>query len=237
MLSEQERERLILENQGICVAVANDMYRQLGGPMRGNWVLDDLIGWARLGMVEAATRYKPGHGASFATFARWRVKGKILDEIRGSKYWADAGSEPIKEYHHPRAADAESNPLEGMLTAERRAIVGDLLATLSAREARIVRMKYFDDVPGDQIASEFGISINRFWQVLHAALLHMAQAAHQTLGLEARAVIGDMPVCRVQRADLTILPAGSRPWCRSHSTPTTPAGASGICRSVMRRAA
>jgi RNA polymerase sigma factor for flagellar operon FliA len=43
---------------------------------------DDLVAMARLGLAEAASRYDPGKGASFKTFAWYRVQGAILDGLR-----------------------------------------------------------------------------------------------------------------------------------------------------------
>ncbi len=50
--------------------------------VRGHVGLDDLVAMASLGLAEAASRYDPGRGASFATFAWYRVQGAILDGLR-----------------------------------------------------------------------------------------------------------------------------------------------------------
>ncbi len=44
--------------------------------------VDDLIQAGMLGLLEAARRYDPAQGASFATFAEPRIRGAMLDEIR-----------------------------------------------------------------------------------------------------------------------------------------------------------
>jgi RNA polymerase sigma factor for flagellar operon FliA len=41
----------------------------------------DLIGWGNLGLVDAAHRFDPTK-ASFTTFARYRIRGAILDGLR-----------------------------------------------------------------------------------------------------------------------------------------------------------
>lgn len=43
---------------------------------------DDLVAMGQLGLAEAATRYDPSKGASFKTFAWYRVQGAILDGLR-----------------------------------------------------------------------------------------------------------------------------------------------------------
>lgn len=44
--------------------------------------VDDLIQAGMLGLLEAARRYDPAQGTSFATFAEPRIRGAMLDEIR-----------------------------------------------------------------------------------------------------------------------------------------------------------
>ncbi|MGD0838006.1 MAG: FliA/WhiG family RNA polymerase sigma factor [Polyangia bacterium] len=43
---------------------------------------DDLWSAGALALLEAARRYDPGKGASFATFAEHRVRGAMIDELR-----------------------------------------------------------------------------------------------------------------------------------------------------------
>jgi RNA polymerase sigma factor for flagellar operon FliA len=43
---------------------------------------DDLVAMARLGLTEAASRFDPSKGASFKTYAWYRVQGAILDGLR-----------------------------------------------------------------------------------------------------------------------------------------------------------
>jgi len=44
--------------------------------------LDDMIQIGTLGLIEASKAYKPGLGVEFEVFAKNRVRGAILDEIR-----------------------------------------------------------------------------------------------------------------------------------------------------------
>ncbi len=44
--------------------------------------LDELVGLGNLGLTEAAGRYDPASGASFRTYAWYRVHGAILDGVR-----------------------------------------------------------------------------------------------------------------------------------------------------------
>lgn len=44
--------------------------------------LDDLIGAGSLGLLDAMNRYDPAKADRFETFAEFRVKGAILDELR-----------------------------------------------------------------------------------------------------------------------------------------------------------
>lgn len=50
--------------------------------VRGHIEFDELEAWGRVGLVEAAQRFKPDTGASFATFAWYRVYGAIMDGVR-----------------------------------------------------------------------------------------------------------------------------------------------------------
>jgi RNA polymerase sigma factor for flagellar operon FliA len=44
--------------------------------------MEELVALANAGLAEAATRFEPDRGATFATFAWYRVQGAILDGLR-----------------------------------------------------------------------------------------------------------------------------------------------------------
>jgi len=44
--------------------------------------LDDLVSWGVLGLLDAVERYDPARRVAFATYARVRIRGAILDQLR-----------------------------------------------------------------------------------------------------------------------------------------------------------
>jgi RNA polymerase sigma factor for flagellar operon FliA len=52
--------------------------------VRDHVALDELVALASAGLAEAAERYDPDRGATFATFAWYRVQGAIIDGLRAS---------------------------------------------------------------------------------------------------------------------------------------------------------
>jgi len=50
--------------------------------VRGYIDFEELVSLANAGLAEAASRYDPSRGASFATFAWYRVHGAIVDGLR-----------------------------------------------------------------------------------------------------------------------------------------------------------
>jgi len=50
--------------------------------VRDHIEFDELLALANAGLAEAASRYDPARGATFATFAWYRVQGSIIDGLR-----------------------------------------------------------------------------------------------------------------------------------------------------------
>ena len=78
--------------------------------------LDDLISTGVLGLLDAIAKYDPTRGTTFKTYAEWRVRGAMLDELRAMD-WVPR-SVRLKEYaltqayaalerQHGRPADDE----------------------------------------------------------------------------------------------------------------------------------
>lgn len=56
------------------------------GRLPANVEMDDLVQAGVIGLMDAMQRYETGHGAQFETFAMQRVRGAMLDELRGTDW-------------------------------------------------------------------------------------------------------------------------------------------------------
>jgi len=57
--------------------------RQVRKSLPSRIELDDLVSYGMTGLLEAAERFDPKHGANFSTFSYYRVRGAIYDGLRG----------------------------------------------------------------------------------------------------------------------------------------------------------
>lgn len=51
---------------------------------------EDLVSYGAKGLLEAAERFDPRHGASFSTFAYYRVRGAMMDGVRTMGWYSRA---------------------------------------------------------------------------------------------------------------------------------------------------
>jgi RNA polymerase sigma factor for flagellar operon FliA len=73
-----DRTRLVEANLDLARMAAAIVYRRV----RAFVAFDELLAYANMGLSEAATRYEPDRGASFRTFAWYRVHGAVIDHLR-----------------------------------------------------------------------------------------------------------------------------------------------------------
>jgi RNA polymerase sigma factor for flagellar operon FliA len=82
--------------------------RKLARTLRGSVELDDLVGYGRAGLLTAARRFDPSRGIPFEAYATFRVRGAVLDAVRGMAL-------PRRTYERMRAADAATRFSEGLV--------------------------------------------------------------------------------------------------------------------------
>ncbi len=102
--------------------------------VKGHVERDELVSLADLGLVEASTRYDPEGGASFATFAWYRVQGSIIDGLRRS------GTLPRRVWAHLCALRAAGEYLEARARQDAAARTAGAPA-LEDTEARLREVK------------------------------------------------------------------------------------------------
>lgn len=77
--SAQEREALIIEHLPQVNWIAARIHEKLPPSVQ----LDDLVSAGIVGLLAAVDNFDPSHNASLRTYAEYKIRGAILDSIRG----------------------------------------------------------------------------------------------------------------------------------------------------------
>jgi RNA polymerase sigma factor for flagellar operon FliA len=89
----QERERLILEHLPQVRWIASRIHDKLPDSTS----LEDLISTGVLGLIAAIDKFDPSYNAKLATYAEHKIRGAILDSIRGLDGIASHKRKRVKE--------------------------------------------------------------------------------------------------------------------------------------------
>lgn len=76
--SSSLRDELIVEHLPLVKQVAGRLAVRLFSAIS----TEDLEGWGVFGLIEAVEKYDPAQGTDFKTYAYYRIRGAILDELR-----------------------------------------------------------------------------------------------------------------------------------------------------------
>jgi RNA polymerase sigma factor for flagellar operon FliA len=116
-INEEERERLILEHLPQVKLIARRIHERLPESI----CLDDLVSTGVIGLISAIDHFDPGHLVKLKTYAEYKIRGAILDSLRGLD-WA------------PREKRRRSKQIE---------------AAVSSAEQRLQRSPTEDEIAGE----------------------------------------------------------------------------------------
>jgi RNA polymerase sigma factor for flagellar operon FliA len=77
--SSEERERMIMEHLPQVRLIARRIHERLPESVS----LEDLISTGIVGLISAIDRFDPGHNVKLKTYAEYKIRGAILDSLRG----------------------------------------------------------------------------------------------------------------------------------------------------------
>lgn len=161
-----------------CVSCSDQRLQQMSA---------DLHQIARLAIAENSPKYDPEHesGASFCTFIRSKVCNTLWNESEKLLQWMPCPT--VEEVQEPQQFAA--NPLADGLAAEAcqcegvdetaafdvdlerlKTLLPQLLSRLSEKEGLVLKMKFFEELKGVEIAKRLGISKGRVSQLSRSAL-------------------------------------------------------------------
>jgi len=78
-MTDEEREKLILEHLPQVRLIARRIQERLPESIS----LDDLVSTGVLGLISAIDNFDPGHNVKLKTYAEYKIRGAILDSLRG----------------------------------------------------------------------------------------------------------------------------------------------------------
>lgn len=112
-LSRDTREQLIMEHLPQVKLIARRIHERLPGSVS----LDDLISTGIVGLIAAIDRYDSRHDVKLKTYAEYKIRGAILDSLRGLD-WAprqqrrrakliEAAIASLEQEHHRTPVEEE----------------------------------------------------------------------------------------------------------------------------------
>jgi RNA polymerase sigma factor for flagellar operon FliA len=147
------RNEMIKQYQPLVRRLAHHMMAKLPA----NVQVDDLIQVGLIGLSEALTRYEAAQGVQFETFATQRIRGAMLDELRGND-WMSRGSRKSQKEIEQALRRLEHQlgrtPLESEIAADLGMSLADYQTLLG--KVRGTQLVYLEDMArGDEDQDSF----------------------------------------------------------------------------------
>ncbi|HMM86273.1 RNA polymerase sigma factor FliA [Azohydromonas sp.] len=123
---------------------------QMIAKLPANVEIDDLIQVGMIGLNDALGRFDAAQGVQFETFATQRIRGAMLDELRGSD-WMSRGNRrqqrSIETAVHKLEQKLGRAPNESEIAAEMGLSLGEYQELLG--KVRGTQLVYLEDMSGD----------------------------------------------------------------------------------------
>ncbi|MAF78937.1 MAG: FliA/WhiG family RNA polymerase sigma factor [Halobacteriovoraceae bacterium] len=143
-LSRKDKEKIVLSYVNVVKIIAKKIYMKLPS----NYELDDLISCGMIGLIDAIEKYDPSQEVKFKTYAEYRIRGQILDELRALDWASRATRDKIKsvervsnELKNSLGRDATDQEVCKAMNMEK----GDFFKLMQ----RIQPVQTFSLIPGD----------------------------------------------------------------------------------------
>jgi RNA polymerase sigma factor FliA len=141
--STEERDRLILENLPSVRWLALRIHEKIGGAVS----LEDLVSAGTIGLIHAVDAFDPTCNVKLKTYAEHRIRGAILDSIRGLDGIPAHKRKRLKQMESAMIAveqRVQRAPTEEEVAAELNITLADYQESLS--ELRAVSLGSLDEV-------------------------------------------------------------------------------------------
>jgi RNA polymerase sigma factor for flagellar operon FliA len=145
--------------------------------------MSDLIQAGNVGLLQATRNFETERGAPLAGYAKFRIRGEMLDMVRRNAGRDGAASakqtiqrEDGSEWESRITASPESWPQNRALKRQRADIIGQELLRLPERYRVVVRLRYSREMTLRQIGTFLRVNESRACQLHQSALNRLRRA-------------------------------------------------------------
>jgi len=166
----------------------NRMVRALAGrlharlPQGCGIEIADLVQAGNVGLLKAARAFEPEFGAPLAGYAKFRIRGEMLDLVR-----RHAGRDRVPttlpaiqteggEWESACPASPDTSPQSSAQRGQRVAIIAEELGRLPSRYLAVIRMRYANGFTLREIGDQLSVNESRACQIHQSALIRLKRA-------------------------------------------------------------
>ena len=162
--------------------IAGRLYARL--PRGCGIEMADLVQAGNVGLLKAERSYEPESGIPLAGYAKFRIRGEMLDMIRrhaSRRLVLACDRDNVDDAEQMEwlaciPAPAEASPHFWALRQERSAILREEIRRLPDRYRRVVSMRYSGELTLREIGAELRVNESRASQIHRLALIRLRQA-------------------------------------------------------------
>ncbi len=163
---------------------------------------EDLVSVGFMGLMNAADRFDASKGAKFSTYAEFRIRGAILDELRNQDWipkpvrakikkdeatakklgplmlvnYGDLNEDPaLEEKMTEHAGGEKATPYTMASRSDAKAWMDRMMADLSENERRVLSMYYYRELNLREIAQILELTESRISQIHSQAIFKLKQ--------------------------------------------------------------
>lgn len=164
---------------GVVRMIARKLHSRL--PPNCGVEINDLVQAGNVGLLQAARSFKPERGAPLRGYARFRIRGEMLDVVRRSAESArQAAPMPDIENQCGRSFwlddSSHASPQMRFLIAQRSRIVLEEIGRLPPRQRTVVRLRYAAEMTLTEIGQVLNVKESRACQLHRNALWRLKRA-------------------------------------------------------------
>lgn len=172
------RDELVNQYAGMVRPIAERVMLSLPS----SFELDDLIQTGMIGLLTAATRYRPEEhgGVPFSAYARFHIRGAILDSISGRNWQFAKMTEPFcHQENRPDLVDDAVPTINEAIDAHRKLRQAeDAIAYLDVRSQHVLNAYFLEEKTLDAVGEEIGASRQSTGEYRAAAIMKVKRILH-----------------------------------------------------------